>query len=162
VGIKIRKRRVGGRDGGLTYLSVKVPLDREHLADPVLQELEDGRTAGTIDLDLVHEHGVGANEAPCGNECRNVFVLGKFLPTKLGRGERLNYQLRVTLEQLSKLFVMLSRQASLGRYVAHEHHLATQRPEIHRLLLDVERGQFVERAAGRRRSAETTGAREGA
>jgi hypothetical protein len=144
------------RDSGLTYLSVKVPLDREHLADPILQELEDGRTAGTVDLDLVHKHGVWANKTPRSDKSRDVFVLGELLPTKLGRGERLNDQLRVTLEQLSKLFVMLSRQASLACDVTDEHHLPAERSKVHRLLLDVERGQFVERAAGRRRSAETT------
>ena len=145
------------RDSGLTYLSVKVPLDREHLSDPILQELEDGRTAGTVDLDLVHKHGVWANKTPRSDKSRDVFVLGELLPTKLGRGERLNDQLRVTLEQLSKLLVVLSRQASLGRHVADEHSLALQRRKVDRLLVDVEGRELIEGRGPGRRGAEPDG-----
>ena len=129
----------------------------QNLSDPVLQELEHGRTVATVHLDLVHQHGIRSSESPRRDKLGNLLVLVKLLATKLRRGIRLDNQLRVTLEQLSKLLVVLSRQASLGRHVADEHSLALQRRKVDRLLVDVEGRELIEGRGPGRRGAEPDG-----
>ena len=129
----------------------------QNLSDPILQELEHGRTVATVHLDLVHQHGIRPSESPRRDKLGNLLVLVKLLATKLRRGIRLDNQLRVTLEQLSKLLVVLSRQASLGRHVADEHSLALQRRKVDRLLVDVEGRELIEGRGPGRRGAEPDG-----